>query len=370
MIIRRLSLLLSMIAIGLASVSLYIGPDTTALTCVNRGKPSEIIPACTTLIENPDTKPDDPSVFLYKRAWAAGRVDDFEMALDDVNRALELQPDTPLIWVYRAFINNAKGDFAAADADFEQALALAPENLFTIMDRAGILTKRDDYAGALRDFERALEIDPNSKRAMRGIIRSYENLEQHDNALSWLAKAAEQWPDDARFPSGIGAIHYFISKDYLAALADFKAVERIDPDYAANRLMIGATYLRLGHLDIGKTYVEQQAAQLVQSLETEGSLVRRALMISANATELAGNPELFFRGVSYALIDQPALSRTAFHRYLESGGRNAVRIMRGLLAGHFECTRPDCGGPGDEEYEAALNRYISGTANEILLNNY
>ena len=92
--------------------------------------------------------------------------------------------------------------------------------------------------------------------------------------------------------------------------------------------------------------------------------------MSANATELAGYPDLYFQVASYALIDQPALSRTAFHRYFESGGRNAVRIIQGLLAGHFECTRPDCGGPREEEYEAALTRYIMATGKTISLNQH
>ncbi len=368
--LRRLNILLSTVAIALATYAFLSRPDLTVSTCMHRGDVNKILLACTRLIENPDTNTNDLPMFLVKRARAARKLRDFEMALSDINRALELQPEKRLFWVDRAFIHNAHGDWAAADEDFERALALAPENLFTIMDRAGILTRRGDYTGALRGFERALEIDPNSKRAMNGIIRSYESLEQYDNALGWLTKGAEQWPDDARFPTGLGAIHYFISKDYLAALADFEAVERIDPDYIANRLMLGASHLKLGHLEIGKTYVEQQAAQLVQSMETEGSLFRRALIISASLTELAGNPEFFFRGVSYAMIDQPELSRTAFHRYLESGGRNAVRIMRGLLAGHFECTRPDCGGPGDEEYEAALTRYIMATGKTMSLNQH
>lgn len=247
---------------------------------------------------------------------------------------------------------------------------MAPENTFTIMDRAGIVTRRGDYTGALRDYMRALEIAPDSKRAMKGIIRSLDNLEQRENALEWLARAAKQWPDDAWFPCETGVTHYVISKDYLSALAAFEAVERIDPDHVANRVLLGETHLKLGNLDIEKAYIEQHAAQLARSMETEGSLFRRAMMVVATVTQLAGNREFFFQGASYALIEQPELSRTAFHRYLKSGGRNAVRIMRGLLTGHFECTRPGCGGPGDEEYEAALTRYIIATGKSISFNDH
>ena len=369
MTIRRLSFLLSIIAIGLASVSLYIGPDTTALTCVNRGKSSGILSACTALIENPDTEPDELPVYLYKRAWAAGRMDDFEMALADMNRALELRPNTPLIWVYRAFINNAKGDFFAADADFDQALALAPENLFTIMDRAVIYTGRRAYEDALRDYERASEIDPESKRAAIGVINSLEKLSAFDQAIERRIAAATQWPEDADLLYNLGSLQYG-TQDYRAAISSFEAAARLDPDHELSLFLLGATNLRLGNISLGKSYIEQFAAQFAQSMETDGGLYRRAIALIANVTQLAGNTEFFFRGASYAVIGQPELSRAAFQRYLESGGRNAMLIMQDLLAPYYECAGANCDGRIDEGYEAALNRYIDATANEFLLDKY
>ncbi|HIP22185.1 MAG TPA: tetratricopeptide repeat protein, partial [Rhodobacteraceae bacterium] len=268
--LRRLSVYLSTVAVVIAGCAFYISPDPTVSTCINWNKAAETLSACTTLIESPDLGAEELPVLLSKRAWAARRLGDFDTAMSDIDRALALQPDAPLLWVNRAFINDAQDKWTAADKDFERALALAPENLFTIMDRAVILTGRGDYTGALRDYEQALEINPNSKRAMMGIIRSLDDLEQHDDVLEWLAKAAVLWPDDAWFPTEMGVTHYVISKDYLSALAAFEAVERIDPDNVANRVLLGATHLKLGNLDIGKTYIEQHAAQLAQSMETEG----------------------------------------------------------------------------------------------------
>ena len=172
MTLRRLNIWLVSIAIVLAAYAYFSRPDQTTSTCLNRGDGNEILLACTRLIESPDTNANDLPMFLVKRARAARKLRDFEVALNDINRALDLQPEKRLFWVDRAFIYDARGDWMAADEDFEQALALAPENLFTIMDRAMILTRRGDYQAALRDYERAAEIDPNSKRAMNGIIRS------------------------------------------------------------------------------------------------------------------------------------------------------------------------------------------------------
>ena len=93
-------------------------------------------------------------------------------------------------------------------------------------------------------------------------------------------------------------------------------------------------------------------------------------MLFANLTQLAGDLELFLQGVSYAVIDQPELSRVAFQRYLDSGGSNAMDIMQRLLADYYECAGAGCEGRGDEGYEAALNRYLDAVGNTLSLDNY
>ncbi|MCF6272392.1 MAG: tetratricopeptide repeat protein [Rhodobacteraceae bacterium] len=369
MTLRRLSHLLSVIAIALAGVALYIRPDPTVATCLNRGQASEIITACTALIENPDTKADALPVYLYKRAWAARRVHDFEMAMADITRALDLRPDTPLIWVNKAFINNAQGALEAADADFERALALEPKNLFTIMDRAVVYTGRSDYPAALRDYERAMQIDPNSKRAALGIIQTLEKMGEFDTAIERRIAATKQWPEDAKILLGLGSLQYG-TQNYQAALVSFEAAARLDPEHELNLFLLGAANLRLGNISLGKSYIEGHAAQLAQSMETEGSLYRRATMVIANVTQLAGNFDFFFRGVSYAIVGQPELSRAAFQRYLDSGGSNAMGIMQRLLANYYGCAGAGCEGRDDERYEAALSRYIDATGNTFSLDNY
>jgi len=369
MTIRRLGRLLSVVAIGLVGVSFYIKPDTTVLTCISHGAPSEIITACTTLIENPDTKSDDLTVFLDKRAWAARRIDDYELAMADITRAVGLRPDIPLLWVAKAFINNAQGALDAADADFEQALALEPENLFTIMDRAVILTGRGAYAAALRDYQRASEIDPNSKRAVNGIIRSARGMKLYDLALGWLIKAVQQWPDDADFMRALGEIQYLYAEDYQAALESFEAAAALEPEHELNLIFLGATNLKLGRIDLGKSYIERHAKQMAQKGK-DGSLYWRAIALAANLTRIAGNNEFYFRGVSYALADQPEFARIEFDNYLESGGRNAMLIMRSLLGKYLTCTLTECERSEGKDYEQALTRYLEATGRVFSLESY
>ncbi len=332
---------------------------------MNWNKAAETLEACTTLIDSPDVGAKSLPVLLTKRAWAARRLDDFEAAMADINRALELQPDTPLIWVNRAFIHDAQDNWAAADEDFERALLLAPENLSTIMDRAGILTRRGDDSGALRDYKLAFEIDPNSKRAALGIIHTLEKMGDYDAAIERRMAATKQWPEDANILYSLGSLQYS-TENYQAALVSFEAAARLNPEHELNLFFLGATNLRLGNVALGKSYIEQHAAQLAWSMVNEGSLFRRAIGLMSIVIPLAGKSELLFQGVSYAIIDQPELSREAFQRYLDSGGSNAMRIMQGLLANYYECAGAGC----DEGYEAALSRYLDAVGNTFLLDTY
>ncbi len=367
--LRRLNIVLSTLAVALAGYAFYISPDPTVSTCMNWNKAGETLSACTALIESPDLSAEELPVLLTKRAWAARRLGDFEAAMSDIDRALALQPDIPLFWVNRAFINDAQDKWAAADEDFEQALALAPENLFTIMDRAGILTRRGDNIGALRDYKLALEIDPNSKRAMTGTISSYRNMKQYERSLEWLNIAMLQWPEDANYARVMGEIQYLYLEDYQAALASFEAAAALEPEHELSLIFVGAANLKLGRIGLGKSYIERHAEQMAQKGK-DGGLYWRAIATIANLTQIAGNPEFYFRGVSYALIDQPGLSRVAFQRYLDSGGSHAMSIMQTLLADHHECAGAACEGRSDEGYEAALSRYLDAVGNAFSLDYY
>ncbi len=366
MTLRRLNLYLWAIAIGLGGLAYFVKPDQTIDNCINWGPAALTISACTTLIESPEVNTKDLPVLWANRAWASRRMGDFELALRDIDRALALQPDMPFLWVNRAFINDAQGDQAASDEDFKRALALAPEDLSTIMDRAVILTGRDEYLGALRAYQQALAIAPDRKRAMQGIIRSYLNLEQYDRALEQLSQAVQHWPEDEGFRSKRGELHLFYSEDFNAALADYEAVERLNPAHPINELMLGITHLKLGHIGIGKSYIERFVMSQVATPPKGTNIFERAVYHVGVASNLVGDPHLLMQGIAYASAEQPALARAAFAGFLESGGGNAEGIMRKIFIVNSIC-EPPCDWQEGADFEAALTRYIDYMARRFTL---
>jgi tetratricopeptide (TPR) repeat protein len=367
MTLRRWNILLWSIAIGLGALSFYLKPDQTVPDCIKWGPADLTISACTALIESPELDETDMPILLAKRAWAARRLGDFETAMRDIDHALALQPDVPFLWVNHAFINDAQGAWAVADEDFERALALAPENLSTIMDRAVILTGRDDYSQALRAYQQALEIAPNRKRAMQGVIRSYLYLEQYDNALEQLTQAVQRWPEDEVFLSKRGELHLLYFKDFNSALADYVALERLNPAHSTNRLMLGITHLKLGQIGIGKSYIEQFVVAQVATPLKGVNMFERAVYLVGIASNLVGDPHLLLQGIAYASAEQPALARAAFAGYLESGGGKAEGIMRKIFIANDICATPNCEWREGAGFEDALTRYIDDLARRFRL---
>jgi tetratricopeptide (TPR) repeat protein len=106
------------------------------------------------------TKPRDPDI-LIDRAVARDEHGQHFEAIDDLNLAIEIAPDKPEAWLYRAnayrHLNSL--DLALADADQAIALSRTPAAL---LERATIKSLRHDETGARADLQAVVKLAPNS----------------------------------------------------------------------------------------------------------------------------------------------------------------------------------------------------------------
>ena len=87
-------------------------------------------------------------------------VSDFKGALEDFQKAVELNPQLPDVYSYYGMSLAATGDTPAAAVAFRKELDSNP-NDYTSNVQLGILLKQDqDYAGAQQCFQRALGVRP------------------------------------------------------------------------------------------------------------------------------------------------------------------------------------------------------------------
>lgn len=125
-----------------------------ALDLIKAGKPEQALPlyqkAVQENIEDPDILNDRGVCFIH-----LGKL---PLALADMNKAIELQPDYSYRYAARAYVKTAMKDYESAATDYEKAIQLDPTDAVAY-NNLGLLQEQMGYAKkAQTHFERADEL--------------------------------------------------------------------------------------------------------------------------------------------------------------------------------------------------------------------
>lgn len=101
----------------------------------------------------------------FLRAVSKIRQGNYESALLDLDRVIEINPKYDPAYNERAVIKAMNGDSLGALADFDKALYLNPNSSGYRLNRGNLLTELEDYYAALSDFRSSLELEPTNKEA-------------------------------------------------------------------------------------------------------------------------------------------------------------------------------------------------------------
>jgi len=110
----------------------------------------------------------DPKAY-YQRGKAYFKIKDYNAAISDLNKAMQLAPDDAHLTSERGLIYFMAKKEDKAISDFDKAVELEPENPFRYASRAFIKDRLNDLEGAKADYQKALELDPED-------AISYNNL--------------------------------------------------------------------------------------------------------------------------------------------------------------------------------------------------
>jgi tetratricopeptide (TPR) repeat protein len=107
-----------------------------------------------------------------QRGVARKNKNDLQGAITDFNKALELNPQYAAAYVNRGLARDLLGDPNGAIKDYNKALQIEPNDAIAYMNRGLVLGDRNDFKGAIADYNRAIEIKPDFIEAleMRGML--------------------------------------------------------------------------------------------------------------------------------------------------------------------------------------------------------
>jgi Flp pilus assembly protein TadD len=140
------------------------------------------------------TAPDDAE--LLQLAGRAGLELDSDDAVDQLERATQLAPNSAEAWHYLGEALATEGRMTEANDAFRRAVELDPDDqvALTHLGHTSYATGRDE--DAVSYLAQAAERTRGASTAAISLVDMYRTLGQHDEALAQARRIAEAEPDD------------------------------------------------------------------------------------------------------------------------------------------------------------------------------
>ncbi|MFW6344076.1 MAG: tetratricopeptide repeat protein, partial [Sediminispirochaetaceae bacterium] len=179
-------------------------------------------------------------------------VGNHEGALEDFNRAVEINPDYFLAYVYRAGLHDEKDRLEKALEDYKRVYEDKPDYYPLYQPAAVIAYIKEDYKTAREMFLRMYERFPDEYAAglMVGICDYFAG--NKDRADSFLDREMGNWPRDGHF---YHLARLFTSRSEYDSVVLDKIDEEKKPPRRARALFYLGTYYKLqGKESLANTY--------------------------------------------------------------------------------------------------------------------
>ncbi len=218
-------------------VSPFTGDKTGGdvfVDCVVGGEGS--IDACTRIINDHRDQTrggaSTRAMALTSRGTQYGANGRYDLAISDLDQAIEIWPDLGPLYNKRGQTYGMKGDYVRAIQDFDQALRLMPNFAAALYNRGQTCAAEGDYDRAIMDFSRAIALNPKYVLAYDKRGDAYYAKKDYSRALADDTEAIRLSPDFATAYHG-RANAYAMNGDDARALNDYSMAIHLEPNSAA-----------------------------------------------------------------------------------------------------------------------------------------
>lgn len=175
----------------------------------------------------------DPNLMIaYRsRAQIRGELGDRSGALRDFDQVLRLDPDRTDALDARAQLRLQWGDLRGAIADFSEAIKLDSQSPGLLFNRAMTYSRLGNYQASVDDFTRGILLQPKDAVAYRERGRSYLGLQQLPKAIEDLNRSIELDPKSA-VTYDLRCFVRLGLDDYRGALSDCNTAIELNPNFA------------------------------------------------------------------------------------------------------------------------------------------
>lgn len=127
----------------------------------------------------------------YKRALAAFDKGDYDQAIDNLDKAIDVLPTRSEYYAARGYVFLNDGVKEKAEADFEEALKLHEFEMLAHYGRGVLAYKDRNWEDAETAFSRALAVDPERAETLYYLALVFHRQRKNEQALRLMQKAQE-----------------------------------------------------------------------------------------------------------------------------------------------------------------------------------
>ena len=135
--------------------------------------------------------------YIYRGAARYWQKGDFDGAITDYTRAIELDPEYAEAYNYRGFAHLNNGDIDKAIADYTKAIDIDQELTEAYKDRATAYLANSDFDNAINDYTKAIQLDPDDTNIYNYRGLAHFRSSEVDKAIDDLSRAIQLKPEDS-----------------------------------------------------------------------------------------------------------------------------------------------------------------------------
>lgn len=153
---------------------------------------------------------------------------DIQGAIQDFDKAIELSPNNPELYLNRGYIKQLINDQNGAMADYNKAIAINKNFAYAYNNRGVLKVAMKDINGAMEDYAKALEINKNYSDVYYNRANLKYMLDDNKGALEDYNIAIELNPKDAEAFNNRGVVKKRMNFN-VGALSDYTQAIALNP---------------------------------------------------------------------------------------------------------------------------------------------
>jgi TonB family protein len=241
--------------------------------------------------------PQNPVVYIF-RANLHQEKKRNDLALADYNKALELSPQRPGFYLLRGQLYEKMGEDDKAIADYARAVELDKNEPSAYYSRAKLLGKKKLYNQAIEDYTRVISLRPNDEQAKKELQSVSEEKKEADAAAAKASQPMTGSQNTAGSSNTTG--NASPQKQSLPETQELKIIYAPTPTYtekAFKNKVSGTVRLRITFLASGEIGDVVPVTQLPDGLTEQA--ISAAKKIKFEPARQKGVPQTVVKDLNY-----------------------------------------------------------------------